>query len=109
MEQGDKYRVIEVGDGFQVLEWLYNDIPIMFRVYPDNPDRIEMKFDDNFALANGYLSKRAMIAACCKKGNIGVLNTDWVRVLEDGNFYLESRLRLKSVLQLPTSGTATIN
>lgn len=109
MEQGDKYRVIEVGDGFQVLEWLYNDIPIMFRVYPDNPDRIEMKFDDNFALANGYLSKRAMIAACCKKGNIGVLNTDWVRVSEDGNFYLESRLRLKSVLQLPTSGTATIN
>lgn len=109
MEQGDKYRVIEVGDGFQVLEWLYNDIPIMFRVYPDNPDRIEMKFDDNFALANGYLSKRAMIAACCKKGNIGVLNTDWVRVSEDGNFYLESRLRLKSVLQVPTSGTATIN
>lgn len=109
MEQGDKYRVIEVGDGFQVLEWLYNDIPIMFRVYPDNPDRIEIKFDDNFALANGYLSKRAMIAACCKKGNIGVLNTDWVRVSEDGNFYLESRLRLKSVLQVPTSGTATIN
>lgn len=109
MEQGDKYRVVEVGDGFQVLEWLYNDIPIMFRVYPDNPDRIEMKFDDNFALANGYLSKRAMIAACCKKGNIGVLNTDWVRVSEDGNFYLESRLRLKSVLQVPTSGTATIN
>lgn len=109
MEQGDKYRVVEVGDGFQVLEWLYNNIPIMFRVYPDNPDRIEMKFDDNFALANGYLSKRAMIAACCKKGNIGVLNTDWVRVSEDGNFYLESRLRLKSVLQVPTSGTATIN
>lgn len=106
MEQGDKYRVIEVGDGFQVLEWLYNDIPIMFRVYPD---RIEMKFDDNFAFANGYLSKRAMIAACCKKGNIGVLNTDWVRVSEDGNFYLESRLRLKSVLQVPTSGTTTIN
>lgn len=106
MEQGDKYRVIEVGDGFQVLEWLYNDIPIKFRVYPG---KIEMKFDDNFALANGYLSKRAMIAACCKKGNIGVLNTDWVRVSEDGNFYLESRLRLKSVLQVPTSGTATIN
>lgn len=106
MEQGDKYRVIEVGYGFQVLEWLYNDIPIKFRVYPD---KIEMKFDDNFALANGYLSKRAMIAACCKKGNIGVLNTDWVRVSEDGNFYLESRLRLKSVLQVPTSGTATIN
>lgn len=106
MEQGDKYRVIEVGDGFQVLEWLYNDIPIKFRVYPD---KIEMKFDDNFALANGYLSKRAMIAACCKKVNIGVLNTDWVRVSEDGNFYLESRLRLKSVLQVPTSGTATIN
>ena len=37
MEQGDKYRVIEVGDGFQVLEWLYNDIPIMFRVYPTIP------------------------------------------------------------------------
>lgn len=106
MEQGDKYRVIEVGDGFQVLEWLYNDIPIKFRVYPD---KIEMKFDDNFALANGYLSKRAMIAACCKNGNIGVLNTDWVRVSEDRNFYLESRLRLKSVLQVPTSGTATIN
>lgn len=106
MEQGDKYRVIEVGDGFQVLERLYNDIPIIFRVYPD---KIEMKFDDNFALANGYLSKRVMIAACCKKGNIGVFNTDWVRVSEDGNFYLKSRLRLKSVLQVPTSGTATIN
>lgn len=106
MEQGDKYRVIEVGDGFQVLEWRYNGLPITFRVYPD---KTEIKFDDNFALANGYLSKRAMIAACCKKGNIGVLNTDWVRVSEDGNFYLESRLRLKSVLQVPTSGTATIN
>lgn len=106
MEQDDKYRVVEVGDGFQVLEWLYNDIPITFRVYTD---KIEMKFDDNFALANGYLSKRAMIAACCKKGNIGVLNTDWVRVSESGDFYLESRLRLKSVLQVPTSGTATIN
>lgn len=106
MEQGDKYRVVEVGDGFQVLEWLYNDIPITFRVYTD---KIEMKFDDNFALANGYSSKRAMIAACCKKGNIGVLNTDWVRVSEVGNFYLKSRLRLKSVLQVPTSGTATIN
>ena len=95
----DKVKVLEVGDGYKVLEWLYNDIPITFRV---SPNKVEVRFDDNFALANGYISKRAMISHFAKRNNMGVFDTDWVQVLEDGEFYLESRLRLVNALPLPT-------
>lgn len=102
MEQEKQYKVIGQGDNYKLLEWLYKNIPIVFRVW--NSGKVEIKLDDNFALANGYLTLKSMLAACIHKrgaANMGIYKTDWVRVGEDGNFYLQGVVKVNALFSFP--------
>ena len=104
MEQEKGYKIIEQNNDYKLLEWLFNDIPITIRSWANG--KVEIRLNENFALANGYLTLKSMLAACALKrgvGNIGFYNTDWVRVDNDGNFYLQGAIKVKSVA-LPVVG-----
>ena len=48
-----------------------------------------------------------MLAACIKKrgaANMGIYKTDWVRVGEDGNFYLQGVMRVNAMFSFPFGG-----
>lgn len=69
MKQKKQYKVIGQGDGYWLLEWLYKDIPIIFRMWDSG--KVEIKLNDDFALANGYFTLKSMLAACARQRNAG--------------------------------------
>lgn len=84
-------RVIKSTQQYNLIVEDYENLPITFRVWKDNPI-IEVKIDNNFAKANGYESVSNMFKeAQGAKEIIAELGRipEWVRVNEDGDFYLE--------------------
>ena len=84
-------RVVKCTQQYNLIVDEYENLPITFRVWKDNPI-IEVKIDNNFAKANGYESVSKMFKeAQGAKEIIAELSRvpDWLRVTEDGGFYLE--------------------
>ena len=61
MEQEKGYKIIEQNNDYKLLEWLFNDIPITIRLWANG--KVEIRLNENFALANGYLTLKSMLAA----------------------------------------------
>ena len=60
MEQEKGYKIIEQNNDYKLLEWLFNDIPITIRLWANG--KVEIRLNENFALANGYLTLKSMLA-----------------------------------------------
>ena len=70
-----------------ILKYDYNGLPITFRASADRRI-IEIKFDDNFAKANGYDSRDAMITEIRSTSpmTIGIIIPEWLNVSDKGEF-----------------------
>lgn len=84
-------RIIKNTEQYNLIVQDYEQLPITFRVWKNEPI-IEVKIDNNFAKANGYNTVSEMF----KDGEggkeiIAELGRvpEWLRVTEDGGFYLE--------------------
>lgn len=70
----------------EILTYYYNELPITFRATLDR-SIIEIKFDDNFAKANGYENREAMIQDIHSASpiTVGVIIPEWLDV-SNGEF-----------------------
>ena len=87
-------RIIKCTEQYNLIVDDYDNLPITFRVWKDRPV-IEVKINNNFAKANGYKSVTAMFSeAEGGKEIVAQLGRvpEWLRVTEDGEFYLEKLL-----------------
>lgn len=84
-------RIIKSTEQYNLVVDDFEQLPITFKVWKEEPI-IEVKIDDNFAKANGYKTVSEMF-----KEGIGGREIveemgrvpEWLRVTEDGGFYLE--------------------
>lgn len=84
-------RIVKSTKQYNLVVDDFEQLPITFKVWKEEPI-IEVKIDDNFAKANGYKS----VAEMFKEGVGGreIIKElgrvpEWLRVTEDGGFYLE--------------------
>lgn len=84
-------RIIKCTEQYNLVADDYDGMPIVFRVWKDKPI-IEVRIDNNFAKANGYSSVATMFKEA--EGGKEIVSQlgrvpKWLRVTEDGGFYLE--------------------
>ena len=54
-------KVLEQNSDFEIIEDVFNGLPIILRRWHGCPDTVELKVNDNFAKANGYQSVEDMV------------------------------------------------
>lgn len=54
-------KVLEQNSDFEIIEDVFNGLPIILRRWYGCPDAVELKVNDNFAKANGYQSVEDMV------------------------------------------------
>lgn len=92
MENND-YRLISLNSQYRDMLWEYktengNTLPIIFREW-FNPPRIQARFDDNFALCNGYADVRTMVEQTVGLGTMLLMFggvPEWIDIDRQGQF-----------------------
>ncbi len=54
-------KVLEQNSDFEIIEDVFNGLPIILRRWYGCPDAVELKVNNNFAKANGYQSVEDMV------------------------------------------------
>lgn len=88
----------EINNDYRVMVWDYptedgKTLPITFREW-FAPPRIQMRFDDNFALANGYPDINTMVEQTVGLGKMLIMFggvPDWIDTTPQGDFFFVGR------------------
>lgn len=86
-------EIISINSQYREVMWNYttedgNTLPIIFREW-FNPLRIQAKFDDNFAVCNGYKDIGSMVEQTVGLGTMLLMFggvPDWIDVDRQGQF-----------------------
>ena len=80
-------KIIEQNDKYNILLDSYDNLSILYRCWHNG--LMEIKFDDNFAKANGYISTKDMINQTVGMNKIlsmfGYI-PEWIRLDKDGGY-----------------------
>ena len=87
------YRLISINSQYRDMLWEYvtedgKTLPILFREW-FLPPRIQAKFDDNFAICNGYPDTKTMVDQTVGFGTMLLMFggiPDWIDVDRQGQF-----------------------
>lgn len=93
MKQDSDYRLISHNILYRELEWMYatedgKTHPILFREW-FNPPRIQARFNDNFALCNGYPDVKTMVEDTVGFGTMMLMFggvPEWIDIDRQGQF-----------------------
>lgn len=92
MKQND-YRLISINSQYRDMLWEYatedgKTLPILFREW-FNPPRIQARFDDSFALCNGYPNVKTMVEDTVGLGTMMLMFggvPEWIDIDRQGQF-----------------------
>lgn len=93
-------KVLEQNSDFEIIEDVFNGLPIILRRWYGCPDAVELKVNDNFAKANGYQSVEDMVERtvgadtfCKMYGRVPEWITATITADGKGRFYFQAPQR----------------